>query len=127
MKILIVDDSKLSRNTLKRLFDAGSNLETAEASTGIEALDMHRIFEPDIIFMDINMPALDGLSTLKILKMIDPAVRIVIISSAGGQKSVTLECLKHGAAHVLSKPVTKEALLDTLRLTQNVDVAGDAL
>lgn len=114
LRMLIVDDSSFSRAHLKRLLLDVSEIEFAEASNGIEVLEQHRNFKPEVIFMDITMPHLDGLTTLKILRMIDKKVRIIIASSLGNQQSVYKDCLKYGACAVLSKPITQKMAFDAL-------------
>lgn len=119
MRLLITDDSKLSRLTIKHFFDNIADIEITEAANGIDALDQHRIFKPDVIFLDITMPQLDGIATLKIINMIDKAVKVIIVTSIGEQRSIQVDCKKYGALAVLSKPVEKEAVLDLLHLDEN--------
>lgn len=97
MKLLIADDSRLSRTALKDFFNGVSQIEISEAANGIEVLEEHRVFQPDVIFMDIAMPLLDGMAALKILSMIDKQVKVVVVSSIGDQQSVKDDCLRHGA------------------------------
>lgn len=125
MRILLVDDSSFSRTTLKRYFADMENLEFAEASNGIEALELHRSFAPDIIFMDITMPQLDGLGTLKIISMVDDKVKIIMVSALGNQTYVAEECKKYGTFAVLAKPVSKEVAIQTLTDAQEQLTAGD--
>lgn len=126
MRILIVDDSDFSRVTLKHFFSEITDLEFMEASNGIEALDYHRSFKPDIIFMDITMPHLDGLGTLKILSMTDKKVKIIMVSALGNQSFVCQEALKNGAFSILAKPVTQDLALKTLRNARNQIRVGEA-
>ncbi len=113
--MLIVDDSNFTRAHLKRFFSDVTEIEFAEASNGIEVLEQHRTFQPYVIFMDITMPQLDGLATLKILKMIDTNVKIIMASSLGSQKYIYDKCIKYGACAILNKPITKQMALDTLK------------
>lgn len=115
MKLLIADDSRLSRTALKDFFNGVSQIEISEAANGIEVLEEHRVFQPDVIFMDISMPLLDRIAALKILSMIDKQVKVVVVSSIGDQQSVKDDCLRHGAFAVLSKPLTKEAVYQLLQ------------
>ncbi|WP_346353221.1 response regulator transcription factor [Azotosporobacter soli] len=114
MRILIADDSCLCRSNLKLLFEGIASLELAEAANGVEVLELQRSFQPDILFMDITMPLLDGLATLKILQLVAPALPIVIISSLADQRFVSRDCIANGAVAVLGKPVTKEDALRAL-------------
>ena len=120
MLILIADDSALCRSNLKLLFDGIENLEIIEAANGVEVLELQRNLQPDIIFMDITMPLLDGLAALKILKLIDPSINIVIITSLAEQRFIVSDCITHGALAVLGKPVKRSDVLNSLaKLNQN--------
>ncbi len=114
MRILIADDSCLCRSNLKLLFEGIASLELAEAANGVEVLELQRTFHPDILFMDITMPLLDGLATLKILQLVAPTLPIVIITSLADQRFVSRDCIANGAIAVLGKPVSKEDALRAL-------------
>lgn len=111
MKLLIVDDSKYVRVTLRRYLDEVPDLEIVEATNGIEALEYHRSFEPDIIFMDVTMPHLDGLATLKTIRILDKNVKVIMVTALGGQQYIRAECLAYGALDVLAKPVVQQQVL----------------
>jgi len=125
MRILLVDDSSFSRITLKRYFADIEGLEFAEASNGIEALELHRSFAPDIIFMDITMPQLDGLGTLKIFSMVDSKAKIIMVSALGNQTYVVEECKKYGTFAVLAKPVSKDVAIKALKDAEKQLIAGE--
>lgn len=126
MRMLIVDDSIFSRTHMKRLFSKVSEIEFAEASNGIEVLEQHRTFKPEVIFMDIVMPQLDGLATLRILRMIDTKVKIIIASSLGNQKYIYENCINYGACAILNKPITEQMALDALKNIETPSITGDA-
>lgn len=114
MRVLIVDDSDFSRNTLKHYLAEIEDIKIAEASNGIEALEKHRTFQPEVIFMDITMPDLDGLGTLKIFSLTDKKVKIIMVSALGNQQYICDEALKHGAFTVLAKPLKRDVALTAL-------------
>lgn len=122
MKLLIVDDSDFSRLTLQRVVAEVAGLEIAEASNGIEALEQHRIFRPDIIFMDVTMPHLDGLTTLKIVRAIDKKVRIIMITALGTQQYLVDECHAVGISAILAKPILRDVILQAF---QQACLAGE--
>jgi chemotaxis response regulator CheB len=124
--MLIVDDSTFTRAHLKRLFSDVNEIEFAEAANGIEVLEQHRTFKPEVIFMDITMPQLDGLATLKILKMIDKSVKIIMVSSLGNQKYIYDHCINYGACAILNKPLTKQMALDALKNAVTQTIIRDA-
>lgn len=112
MRILIADDSTLSRKTLRKMLETFPELQFAEAANGIEVLEQHRDFKPDLIFMDITMPHMDGVATLRILRCIDRQVKVIVATALGGQKVLVKECRALGASAVLSKPLTKDVVVD---------------
>lgn len=111
MKILFVDDSLFSRNTLKCYFTELTDVQFFEAANGIEALELHRSVHPDVIFLDVTMPHLDGTATLKILRTIDTQVKIIMATALGNQQYLCNELIALGVDGILTKPVTKDAAL----------------
>ena len=112
-KILIVDDSPISRRMLKSCISKEMGYEFHEAGDGLEGLNKYKEISPDVTFMDLTMPVMDGATSLaEILKYDQDAV--VIVSTADVQiKSIT-NVLEIGAFLVLKKPPTKEGILDAL-------------
>ena len=115
MKFLIVDDSAFMRAQVRQAFSACAYIEFEEAVNGIEALEKHRIFKPDIIILDYVIPAPDGLAILKILSKIDPKVKVIMATSLGNQKFIYKDCIECGAFAILTKPISRENALKTLR------------
>src|SRR6202789_4331846 len=63
---LIIDDEQLARQELQYLLDAAGDVSVlAQGTNGIEAVDLIRIHKPDVIFLDVRMPGLDGFAVLK--------------------------------------------------------------
>jgi two-component system, LytTR family, response regulator LytT len=66
MTALIIDDEELAREELKYLLDTTGNIEVlAQGTNGIEAVDLIRTHQPDVVFLDVQMPGLDGFAVLK--------------------------------------------------------------
>lgn len=111
MRLLIVDDSLLVRTQLKDFFSDSPAIIIEEAVNGIDALEKHRTFKPDIIILDYIIPPPDGLAVLKILSNIDEKVKIIMATTLGNQKFIYKACLECGAVAILTKPITKENAL----------------
>jgi len=108
-KILIVDDEANICLILENIFtDAGYQVETA--ADGIKALDKMKRFMPQIVILDKNMPRLDGITTLKEIKMRHPDVVVVMIT-AHGDISSAVEAMKLGAYDYGEKPFDNEKIL----------------
>ena len=115
MKFLIVDDSAFMRTQIKQAFSAFTTIQFEEAANGIEALEKHRTFKPDVMVIDYVIPAPDGLAIVKILAKIDPKVKVIMVTSLGNQRFIYKDCIECGVLAILSKPVTKEDVIKTLK------------
>ena len=111
-KILIVDDAAFMRMRCAKLL-AENGFEVAEAADGAEALTKYKEHKPDAVLLDITMPNMDGLSTLKELLKIDPGARIAMVT-AMGQQSMVMEALKTGARDFVVKPFEADRVLAAL-------------
>src|SRR4030043_1808418 len=99
--ILIVDDDKSIRYSLKRMLE--ENFSVITAQNGEEALDRVRENPPDLIIMDLKMPGRNGIDVLKEVKAIDPK-SLVIMMTAYGTTETAIEAMKFGAFDYILKP-----------------------
>ncbi|HSO74420.1 MAG TPA: response regulator [Blastocatellia bacterium] len=106
---LIVDDSAFMRFHLKRMMDSLDNVVASEAANGTEAIREYGRLRPDIVLMDIVMPGIEGVETVRRICNSDPAARVIMISSVSYRGKVE-EALAAGAKCFLPKPVTTEQL-----------------
>ena len=112
MKVLIVDDSSITRKIIKAVVDE-LQMETEEAEDGIEALELisRKYGEIDLILLDWNMPEMNGYDVLVELKTSDKYKHIpVMMVTTEGQKSNIVAAIRMGAANYLTKPFTVEEL-----------------
>lgn len=106
---LIVDDSAFMRFHLRRMMDSFDNVIASEAANGNEAIREYGRLRPDIVLMDIVMPGLEGVETVKRICIQDPKARVIMISSVSYQEKVA-EAMSAGAKWFIPKPVTTEEL-----------------
>lgn len=120
IKVLLVDDDKYLQTVYKTLFDVGNFEITAQAYDGVEALDVYSEMEtkPDVILMDQRMPRMDGITTTRELKNINPDIKVVFLSADEESKN---NAFKAGASAFLSKPVRIEVLFQTIENVVNGD------
>jgi DNA-binding NtrC family response regulator len=112
-KILIVDDEQDFVSALaKRLRSKGWDAETAAG--GKEALEKAESSEYTAIVLDLKMPGLDGIQTLKRLKEINPDLQIILLTGHGSIRE-GVEAMKHGALDFLEKPADFEDLLEKMQ------------
>ncbi|MEN8135500.1 MAG: chemotaxis protein CheB [Thermodesulfobacteriota bacterium] len=104
-KILIVDDSKLMRKAVKDIFAANDGMEVVgEAVNGSEALQLIPRLTPDVIVLDVNMPVMDGITTLKHMMIQNPVPTVMLSTLTKDGAAVTFDSLKYGAVDFLTKP-----------------------
>jgi len=112
-KILLVDDSPISRRMLKSCIPKDRGYEIHEAGDGLAGFEAHKEIRPDITFMDLTMPVMDGTeATGKIIEFNPDAV--VIVCTADIQIKSLTNVLDLGAFMVVKKPPSKESIEDAL-------------
>ncbi len=104
LRILIVDDDEMLRDSLKEYLTALDNIEVHEAANAYDGLNMVHKLEPlDGVFVDVNMPGMDGLAFVKKLKEIDRTIVAIIITGFPSM-AVIVSALRAGASDFLTKP-----------------------
>ena len=107
-KVLIVDDSSSVRQIVQKILrDSVFNCEIAEAGNGETALTLARGTQFDVVFLDCNMPGMSGIATMKRLALIQPSLKIVMISSEHNATSEN-QALDGGACAFLHKPFNSQ-------------------
>ena len=104
IKLLIVDDSALARKLLAEVFGAQSDFDIRLARDGKEALATLDTWQPDVITLDINMPAMDGLTCLDRIMVEHPCPVVMVSSLTADGADATLEALHLGAVDFIAKP-----------------------
>ena len=105
IRVMIVDDSKLIRQAVRRIIEKSHRLEVAgEAQHGAEALDLLPRLDPDVITLDINMPVMDGLTTLKHIMIQRPKPTVVFSTLTHEGSREAFRALEYGAVDVMHKP-----------------------
>ncbi|EKD83145.1 MAG: hypothetical protein ACD_39C00860G0001 [uncultured bacterium] len=112
-KILVVDDASIVRLTLKHLFE-NYHYTVIEAETGEEAVEKYKVFQPDLVTMDITMPDMDGITAVKEILKIDAKAKI-IMCSAMGQSNKVKAAVVAGAKTFIVKPLHPERVLSTVK------------
>ena len=101
-RILIVDDSRTSRKILRTILEEKGHEVVAEGANGEDGYLKYKELKPELVTLDITMPAMDGLEALKLIKKNNDA-KVIMITSAG-QKEKMLEAVKYGADEFITKP-----------------------
>jgi two-component system, chemotaxis family, chemotaxis protein CheY len=111
--LLIVDDSPIARQILTKCLPKENNFTVIEACDGQEALEKFRRYRPEITFMDMTMPVMDGFQAIAEIKQIDPQA-IIIAATADVQQKAKQRIAELGALMLLPKPVSPKAVRDAL-------------
>ncbi len=110
-RILLIDDSRYARSTLKQVL--GDGYEYLEAADGLSGLELYFLEKPDLVILDLTMPGMNGLEMLAQLKAIQPSAK-VIVCSADVQEYSQQEALRLGACGFIQKPVVPEILREAV-------------
>lgn len=103
MKILTVDDSAFMRKLISNILTRQGYNDILFAGNGREALAVYELEKPDLVILDIIMPGMDGLTTIKALRKMDKKAKVVMVTAVG-QEEIMDECKKMGAMGYITKP-----------------------
>ena len=112
-KILIVDDNDLMRTLLRGILRSEDYPTVTEARNGIVALDAIAKDKPDIVFLDVIMPEMDGIETLQNIKERYPDIAVIMITGNPSKENVE-ESIQSGASGFIVKPFNSAKVLNTL-------------
>jgi CheY-like chemotaxis protein len=113
-KVLVVDDEAHIRKFVAQLVMALGEPEILQAANGTEALQIYEKEKPALVLLDVNMPRVDGIETLRRLKRMDPDCVVVMLTSLVNRQTVE-ECLHLGAVAYLRKDNPPDDMLARLR------------
>lgn len=114
-KILVVDDHHVVRRGLVFFLRTQKEIEiVAEASNGIEAIELTKRYHPDLILMDLSMPEMDGIEATKIIKNLYPTIKVIILTSFSEQDHV-IPALEAGASGYQLKDIQPDELVQSIR------------
>jgi two-component system chemotaxis response regulator CheY len=111
-KLLIVDDSALSRRTLRRIVES-AGFEVVEANDGMTALETYFLEKPDLVLLDLVMKGMYGLEVLGKLREMDQHARVVV-ASADIQSSTRKLVDEAGALGFINKPFVPEQVIEAV-------------
>jgi len=115
--ILLVDDEAHIRKFISLLLRHLGVTRIFEAHNGVEAIEVYKKESPDLVMLDVNMPAMDGIETLRALKALNPDCVVVMLTSLANRQTID-EAAALGAANYIRKDAPPEdigrALSDTI-------------
>jgi len=123
--VLVVDDAKFMRNKLRNILENANFKVVAEAEDGRDAVALYNKHKPDVVTMDITMPNVDGITSLRAIKKLDPKARVVMISALG-QKDKVRDSIIAGAMDFVIKPFIPEKVVEIIARIAGKDQGKDA-
>ncbi len=115
IRVLAVDDHALVRDGIAFSIQSESDMTVvAQAATGQEAIELFRLHRPDVTLMDLQMPGMNGIDAMLVIKEEFPSARIIVITTYSGDVQAS-RALKAGAAGYLLKGTMRKELADTIR------------
>jgi DNA-binding NarL/FixJ family response regulator len=116
IRVMIVDDHALLREGVAALVGSQPDMKlVAEAASGEEALEVHRLNSPHVTIMDLALPDMNGVETILAIRSKAPNARFVVLTTFRGDV-LALRALKAGATGYLLKSMLRKQLLDTIRV-----------
>ena len=116
IRVLAADDHPLLRSGIATLIATQSDMRlVGEASTGKEAVHLHRELNPDVTLMDLQMPDMSGLDAIIAIRSEEPSARIIVLTTYSGDV-LAQRALKAGAQAYVLKSLVRTEILNTIRL-----------
>lgn len=123
IRVLLADDEAMIRHGVRLILRHADGIDVvAEAADGHQAVEEAAAHHPDVALVDVRMPRCDGLAAIRPLLALDPAPRVVMLTTFGDEENV-LRALRDGASGVLLKDEGPQELISAVRAA----AAGDAV
>jgi len=116
MKYLVTDDSKLARLSLIKSLKAHvGDADIYQATNGLEAIEIVKNDKPDIVFLDLTMPVMDGYEALPLMIKEYPKLKVVVVSADIQEKAKT-KVIQLGAQLHVQKPISADKIKEILEI-----------
>lgn len=112
-KVLIVDDAAFMRMMIKNIITKYGYEVAGEAENGKQAVVLYSELKPDLVTMDITMPEMDGIESVKAIRSLDQSAKIIMIS-AMGQQAMVMDAIQAGARDFIVKPFQQERVMQAI-------------
>lgn len=116
-RVLLVDDSPVIHIMLRKVLEKNAFVVCGDAKNGREGVEMFQQLAPDIVFMDITMPIMDGLEAAKAIKQLDKKARVIMLSAMGDDEIVQ-QARELGVNIFLKKPFDEYKVISALYMTE---------
>lgn len=115
IRVLIADDHDVVRDGLAAMIGKWSDMEVvADAENGAQAVEKWKLVRPDVVLLDLRMPALDGVGAINEIRELDPGARIILLTTFDGEEDV-YQGIRAGAKAYLLKDAPRDEILSCIR------------
>lgn len=114
-RVLMVDDSSTVRKLGSQMLRSEMFEICGEAADGYQAVQMYKELKPDVVTMDVNMPVMNGLESLRQILAHDKDAKVVMVTSEG-HRDMVVEAVQLGAKGYVVKPFKKDPFCEQLKL-----------
>jgi DNA-binding NarL/FixJ family response regulator len=126
IRVLIADDHPIVRDGLKKLFSLEDDfLVVGEASDGFEVLAGVQELNPDVLLLDLRMPKMDGLSTLRALQQTNKRTRVIVFTASEDENEL-VQAMQLGCSGVVLKQTTPDLIVKSIRKVHDGQIWLDA-
>ncbi len=121
IKIILVDDLSFMRDAIRSIVEKENITVVGEAENGSEAVKLYSELYPDIVLMDITMPVMDGLESLKHIRAFDSKAKVIMCSALGQQRYI-IKAIQLGASDFILKPFKPERIISAITKAAGINV-----
>jgi two-component system chemotaxis response regulator CheY len=109
-KVIIADDASFMRGSLKFILESAGHEVVGLAKDGKEAMELYVKFKSDLVFLDVLMAGMDGISSLKGIMKENPSAKVIMVTALG-HEAKRKETMDLGASGFIKKPFTKDEII----------------
>jgi two-component system, NarL family, response regulator LiaR len=115
IRVLVVDDHAIIRKGIRAVLDLVPDIDlVGEAENGVQAVKLEQELTPDVVLMDLMMPEMDGIASIREIKKQRPTARILVLTNFAGEEMI-FPAIKAGAVGYHLKDSSPEALIEAIR------------
>jgi DNA-binding NarL/FixJ family response regulator len=116
MRVLIVDDHPVTRDGLRSALSTSDDVDiVGEATNGAEAVEAVKELSPEVVFMDVRMPGMDGLEATRVIRDIAPDTKVILFTIEESRAAIA-DAIRAGVSGYLLKDVSATELIQAARL-----------
>jgi two-component system chemotaxis response regulator CheY len=112
-RVLIIDDSPVIHNLLRKTLESNDYEVCGDGRNGKEGVELYKKLTPDVVFMDVTMPILDGIGATKEIIKINPEATIIMLTAMGDEEMMN-EAKTAGVKIFLKKPFDEYKIISAL-------------